>query len=165
MTDKLPRPGGGDDDGPAGTPTERLLREAMNARTSLITAHDLRPAAPPRTRVRRLRPVYAVTVPLLGLAAAAFLASGVAQRVNGDVPRDAAQEGPEAARPRGRYGRPEPVERIVHALLRVALVAEHTQRHRAAVGAVFLRRRRHRTLIPSQKQLDYPLVVHRLSPS
>ena len=49
--------------------------------------------------------------------------------------------------------------------LRVALVAEHTQRHRAAVGTVFLRRRRHRTLIPSQKQLDYPLVVHRLSPS
>ncbi|MEU6967332.1 hypothetical protein AB0A71_06250 [Kitasatospora aureofaciens] len=73
MTDKLPRPGGGDDDGLAGTPTERLLREAMNARTSLITAHDLRPAAPPRTRVRRLRPVYAVTVPLLGLAAAAAI--------------------------------------------------------------------------------------------
>ncbi|MFD8704454.1 hypothetical protein ACFV1W_17850 [Kitasatospora sp. NPDC059648] len=73
MTDKLPRPGGGDDDGSAGSPMERLLREAMNARTSLITAHDLRPAAPPRTRVRRLRPVYAVTVPLLGLAAAAAI--------------------------------------------------------------------------------------------
>ncbi|MFH9349207.1 hypothetical protein [Kitasatospora sp. NPDC017646] len=73
MTDKPHRPGGGDDDGSAGTPMERLLREAMNARTSLITAHDLRPAAPPRSRVRRLRPVYAVTVPLLGLAAAAAI--------------------------------------------------------------------------------------------
>ncbi|WP_052707131.1 hypothetical protein [Streptomyces rubellomurinus] len=72
MTDKsAPRTGG--DDGSAGTPTERLLREAMNARTSLITAHDLRPAAPPRSRIRRLRPVYAVTVPLLGLAAAAAI--------------------------------------------------------------------------------------------
>ncbi|MEU8512502.1 hypothetical protein AB0C76_13025 [Kitasatospora sp. NPDC048722] len=70
MTDKFPRRIGGDGDGPAETPTERLLREAMTARTSLITAHDLRPAAPPNRRVRRLRPVYAVTVPLLGLAAA-----------------------------------------------------------------------------------------------
>ncbi|MGW2249335.1 hypothetical protein ACWCXH_03925 [Kitasatospora sp. NPDC001660] len=69
MTDKFPRRSGGDD-GTAETPTERLLREAMNARTSLITAHDLRPAAPPNRRIRRLRPVYAVTVPLLGLAAA-----------------------------------------------------------------------------------------------
>ncbi|MFI9360256.1 hypothetical protein ACIG5E_04220 [Kitasatospora sp. NPDC053057] len=73
MTDKIPRPRGGDDDGSAGTPTERLLREAMNARTSLITAHDLRPAAPPRSRVRRLRPMYAVSVPVLGLAAAAAI--------------------------------------------------------------------------------------------
>lgn len=72
MTDKSVPPNG--DDGSSGdTPTERLLREAMNARTSLITAHDLRPAAPPRTRVRRLRPVYMVTVPLLGLAAAAAI--------------------------------------------------------------------------------------------
>lgn len=70
MTDKFPRRIGGDGDGPAETPTERLLREAMTARTSLITAHDLRPAAPPNRRIRRLRPVYAVTVPLLGLAAA-----------------------------------------------------------------------------------------------
>ncbi|WP_153461518.1 hypothetical protein [Streptomyces kaniharaensis] len=70
MTEKFPRRIGGDGDGPAETPTERLLREAMNARTSLITAHDLRPAAPPNRRIRRLRPVYAVTVPLLGLAAA-----------------------------------------------------------------------------------------------
>lgn len=70
MTDKFPRRIGGDGDGPAETPTERLLREALDARTSLITAHDLRPAAPPSRRLRRLRPVYTVTAPLLALAAA-----------------------------------------------------------------------------------------------
>ncbi|MFJ6379761.1 hypothetical protein ACIQI7_07105 [Kitasatospora sp. NPDC092039] len=69
MTDKLPGRTGGDGDGPAGTPTERLLREAMTARASLVTATGLRPPAPPKSRVRRLRPVYAVTLPL-GLAAA-----------------------------------------------------------------------------------------------
>ncbi|MGW3038606.1 hypothetical protein ACWC9T_00880 [Kitasatospora sp. NPDC001159] len=69
MTDKFPRLGGGDGDGPGETSTEQLLREAMNARTSLITAHSLRPAAPPRTRVRRLRPVYLTTAPILALAA------------------------------------------------------------------------------------------------
>ncbi|MBD0690484.1 hypothetical protein [Streptomyces sp. CBMA123] len=73
MTDKFPRPGGGDGDGPAETPTERLLREAMNARTSLITAHDLRPADPPKGRLRRLRPLYLTTVPILALAAAAAI--------------------------------------------------------------------------------------------
>lgn len=72
MTDKLTRRTGGDGDGPAETPTERLLREAMAARASLVTADGLRPAAPPKNRVRRLRPVYAVTVPL-GLAAAMAL--------------------------------------------------------------------------------------------
>ncbi|MFF2747978.1 hypothetical protein ACFVVA_20835 [Kitasatospora sp. NPDC058048] len=72
MTDKLPRRIGGDGDGPAETPTERLLREAMTARASMVTAADLRPAAPPKNRIRRLRPVYAVTVPL-GLAAAMAL--------------------------------------------------------------------------------------------
>ncbi|RKT16872.1 hypothetical protein BX285_1227 [Streptomyces sp. 1114.5] len=72
MTDKLPRRIGGDGDGPAETPTERLLREAMGARASLVTADSLRPAAPPKSRIRRLRPVYAVTVPL-GLAAAMAL--------------------------------------------------------------------------------------------
>ncbi|MFE4514574.1 hypothetical protein ACFRMQ_10350 [Kitasatospora sp. NPDC056783] len=69
MTDKLPRRIGGDGDGPAETPTERLLREALTARASMVTANSLRPAAPPKSRIRRLRPVYAVTVPL-GLAAA-----------------------------------------------------------------------------------------------
>ncbi|MFD4400320.1 hypothetical protein [Kitasatospora sp. NPDC058478] len=71
MTDKLPgrESGGRDGDGPAETATERLLREAMNARTSLITAHDLRPAQPPRGRVRRLRPVYLTAVPVFALAA------------------------------------------------------------------------------------------------
>ncbi|MET8542388.1 hypothetical protein ABZW03_17305 [Kitasatospora sp. NPDC004799] len=72
MTDKLPRRTGGDGDGPAETPTERLLREAMTARASLVTATGLRPPAPPKNRIRRLRPVYAVTVPL-GLAAAMAL--------------------------------------------------------------------------------------------
>ncbi|WP_224281238.1 hypothetical protein [Streptomyces sp. LS1784] len=74
MTDKLPRRTGGDGDGPAETPTERLLREAMTARASMVTAAGLRPAAPPKSRIRRLRPVYAVALPL-GLAAA--LALGV----------------------------------------------------------------------------------------
>ncbi|MFE3874698.1 hypothetical protein ACFXPX_09880 [Kitasatospora sp. NPDC059146] len=69
MTDKFPRPGGGDGGGPAETATERLLREAMDARASLITVHGLRPAAPPRGRVRRLRPVYLTAVPVLALAA------------------------------------------------------------------------------------------------
>ncbi|MFJ9459153.1 hypothetical protein ACIRST_29205 [Kitasatospora sp. NPDC101447] len=72
MTDKFPRRIGGDGDGPAETPTERLLREAMGARAALVTANSLRPAAPPKSRIRRLRPVYAVTVPL-GLAAAMAL--------------------------------------------------------------------------------------------
>ncbi|MFH8380175.1 hypothetical protein ACH4E7_04430 [Kitasatospora sp. NPDC018058] len=69
MTDKFPRPGGGDGDGLAESATERLLREAMSARASMITAYDLRPAAPPKTRVRRLRPVYLTTAPILALAA------------------------------------------------------------------------------------------------
>ncbi|MER7584453.1 hypothetical protein [Kitasatospora sp. NPDC097691] len=72
MTDKFPRRIGGDGDGPAETPTERLLREAMGARAALVTANSLRPAAPPKSRIRRLRPVYAVTVPF-GLAAAMAL--------------------------------------------------------------------------------------------
>ncbi|MER7670581.1 hypothetical protein ABTY61_19200 [Kitasatospora sp. NPDC096128] len=69
MTDEFPRSGGADRDGPDETPTERLLREAMAARTSLITPHSLRPASPPRGRVRRLRPVYLASVPIFALAA------------------------------------------------------------------------------------------------
>ncbi|MGW6914839.1 hypothetical protein ACWGB8_13650 [Kitasatospora sp. NPDC054939] len=72
MSDKGRGPGGSE---PQETPTEQLLREAMGARASLITAHDLRPAQPPNRRVRRLRPVYVTAVPLFGLAAA--LAFGV----------------------------------------------------------------------------------------
>ncbi|MET9398841.1 hypothetical protein [Kitasatospora sp. NPDC002965] len=75
MTDRLPRRPGGGDDGPDETPVERLLREAMSARAAQIGAHDLRPAAPPNRRVRRLRPVYLAAVPLFALAAA--LAFGV----------------------------------------------------------------------------------------
>ncbi len=69
MSKKHPRPLDGDD-GSDGTPTERLLREALGARAEQITAHDLRPADPPSRRVRRLRPVYIAAVPLFGLAAA-----------------------------------------------------------------------------------------------
>ncbi|MER7846654.1 hypothetical protein ABTZ03_22165 [Kitasatospora sp. NPDC096077] len=73
MTDEFPRSGGADRDGPAETPTERLLREAMAARTSVITPHSLRPAAPPKGRVRRLRPVYLTAVPIFALAASAAI--------------------------------------------------------------------------------------------
>ncbi|WP_371480535.1 hypothetical protein [Kitasatospora sp. NBC_00315] len=67
--------GGVDGTGGGESPTERLLREALAARADRITVHDLRPAAPPSRRVRRLRPVYVAAVPLFGLAAA--LAFGV----------------------------------------------------------------------------------------
>ncbi|MFD0259234.1 hypothetical protein ACFRKE_29000 [Kitasatospora indigofera] len=70
MSKKHPRSLEGDDDGQGGTPMERLLREALEARAGQISAHDLRPAAPPSRRVRRLRPVYVAAVPLFGLAAA-----------------------------------------------------------------------------------------------
>ncbi|PBC78791.1 hypothetical protein BX265_3572 [Streptomyces sp. TLI_235] len=66
---------------PEETPTERLLREALNARASLVTAQSLRQDTPPSRRLRRLRPVLTVTVPLLGLAAA--VAIGVV-RIDGD---------------------------------------------------------------------------------
>ncbi|AUG78414.1 hypothetical protein CFP65_3625 [Kitasatospora sp. MMS16-BH015] len=52
------------------TPTERLLREALAARAAGITAHDLRPAAPPTRRLRRLRVVPTAVVTLFALAAA-----------------------------------------------------------------------------------------------
>ncbi|GAA4856750.1 hypothetical protein [Kitasatospora terrestris] len=52
------------------TPTERLLREALTARANQVTVHSLRQAAPPKRRLRKLKPVYAVTVPLFALAAA-----------------------------------------------------------------------------------------------
>ncbi|MFC9325214.1 hypothetical protein [Kitasatospora sp. NPDC057015] len=74
MSEKHPQPPGGDG-GSGGTPLERLLRDALDARAEQVAAHDLRPADPPNRRVRRLRPVYVVAVPLLGLAAA--LAFGV----------------------------------------------------------------------------------------
>ncbi|WP_280723373.1 hypothetical protein [Kitasatospora sp. MAA4] len=49
---------------------EQLLREAMAARAGQVSAHDLRPEAPPAGRIRRTRPLYTVALPLLGLAAA-----------------------------------------------------------------------------------------------
>ncbi|MER6396859.1 hypothetical protein ABT263_12485 [Kitasatospora sp. NPDC001603] len=93
MTDKLPRRTGGDGDGPDDTPMERLLREAMNARAMQITAHDLRPAAPPSRRLRRLKPVYLAAVPLFGLAAA--MAFGVLG-FRGDTVADRGDPGPAA---------------------------------------------------------------------
>ncbi|MEU1503671.1 hypothetical protein [Kitasatospora sp. NPDC005748] len=93
MTDKLPRRTGGDGDGPDDTPMERLLREAMNARAMQITAHDLRPAAPPTRRLRRLKPVYLAAVPLFGLAAA--MAFGVLG-FRGDTVADRGGPGPAA---------------------------------------------------------------------
>ncbi|MEV6208739.1 hypothetical protein [Kitasatospora sp. NPDC051914] len=66
---------------PEETPVERLLREALDARASLVTAQSLRQDTPPSRRLRRLRPVLTLTVPLLGLAAA--VAIGVV-RIDGD---------------------------------------------------------------------------------
>lgn len=51
------------------SPLERLLREALDARAQQVTAQSLRPAAPPKTRIRRLRPVVTAAIPLFGLAA------------------------------------------------------------------------------------------------
>ncbi|WP_051970132.1 hypothetical protein [Kitasatospora azatica] len=61
------------DDGPGDTPLELLLREALAARAGQVTANDLRPEAPPARRVRRIRPLYTVALPLVGLAAAASI--------------------------------------------------------------------------------------------
>ncbi|MFC8448450.1 hypothetical protein [Kitasatospora sp. NPDC057223] len=71
MSQNHPRPPGG---GSGDSPTERLLRAALGARAEQISGHDLRPAHPPSLRTRRLRPVYVVAVPLLGLAAATAFA-------------------------------------------------------------------------------------------
>ncbi len=74
------------DDGPGETPLETLLREALNARADQISPHDLRPEAPPAHRVRRIRPLYTVVLPVVALAAAAsigylgFQASPVAKQ-------------------------------------------------------------------------------------
>ncbi|WP_328955761.1 hypothetical protein [Kitasatospora purpeofusca] len=57
-------PGGGE------SPMERLLREALAARATRITAQDLRPADPPKGPRNRRRPAYLVGLPLMGLAAA-----------------------------------------------------------------------------------------------
>ncbi|MCC9309407.1 hypothetical protein LN042_20365 [Kitasatospora sp. RB6PN24] len=74
-----------DGDGAGGGPLEQLVREALAARAQQIGVHDLRPAAPPNRRPRRLKPVYAAVLPL-GLAAAVtigfvgFRSSTVADR-------------------------------------------------------------------------------------
>ncbi|TQF04493.1 hypothetical protein E6W39_22505 [Kitasatospora acidiphila] len=82
MTTDQKHPEGG---GPGDSPVERLLREALAARADQVGVHDLRPAAPPSRRIRRLKPVHAALVPL-GLAAAVtigfagFRSSTVADR-------------------------------------------------------------------------------------
>lgn len=82
MTTDQKHPEGG---GPGDSPVERLLREALAARADQVGVHDLRPAAPPSRRIRRLKPVYAALLPL-GLAAAVtigfvgFRSSTVADR-------------------------------------------------------------------------------------
>ncbi|MDY0811730.1 hypothetical protein [Kitasatospora purpeofusca] len=55
------------------SPMERLLREALAARATRITAQDLRPADPPKGPRHRRRPAYLVGLPLLGLAAAMII--------------------------------------------------------------------------------------------
>ncbi|MFC5666146.1 hypothetical protein ACFP3U_24620 [Kitasatospora misakiensis] len=52
---------------------ERLLREALAARATRITAQDLRPADPPKGPRNRRRPAYLVGLPLMGLAAATLV--------------------------------------------------------------------------------------------
>ncbi|KOG08939.1 MULTISPECIES: hypothetical protein [Streptomyces] len=54
--------------------TEARLRAAFVARASLVTPHDLRPAAPPRGRAWGTRRVYGLVLATLGTAAAAAAA-------------------------------------------------------------------------------------------
>ncbi|MBV6702982.1 hypothetical protein KV557_38790 [Kitasatospora aureofaciens] len=59
------------------SPMERLLREAMTARTNQVTVASLRPAAPPDGRRRRNRPLYLAAVPMLAAAAVVIGVFGV----------------------------------------------------------------------------------------
>ncbi|MDH6112061.1 guanyl-specific ribonuclease Sa [Kitasatospora sp. MAP12-15] len=70
---------GNDDSTSSDSPVELLLRAALESRADEITVHDLRPAVPPAQSTRRTRRLYAVTLPVIGLAAAVavgFLALG-----------------------------------------------------------------------------------------
>ncbi|MGW2397652.1 hypothetical protein ACWCYY_14000 [Kitasatospora sp. NPDC001664] len=52
------------------SPTEQLLRAALAARAEQVTAQNLRPAAPPTRRTRKVRPFHVVTtIAMFGLAA------------------------------------------------------------------------------------------------
>ena len=57
-----------------------------------------------------------------GLTAAAFLAGGVAERIDGEVARYAAQKCAEAPRPFGRYGAPQAQKGVVDAFLGIPLI-------------------------------------------
>ena len=82
-----------------------------------------------------------------GITAAAFLAGGVAERIDGDVARYAAQKCAEAPRPFGRYGAPQAQKGVVDALVGVARVGEYAKRDSAAVCAVFVLRGGYSSLI------------------
>ncbi|MFE6744636.1 hypothetical protein ACFVGM_02150 [Kitasatospora purpeofusca] len=75
------------------SPMERLLREALAARATRITAQDLRPADPPKGPRNRRRPAYLVGLPLMGLAAAMIV--GVLT-VPGDILADKGDDAPAA---------------------------------------------------------------------
>lgn len=63
----------GDGDG-GESPMELLLRAALNARANEIGVHRLRPAAPPGGGGRRVRYLYTLGLPLVGVAAAGMAA-------------------------------------------------------------------------------------------
>ncbi|MGW4645045.1 hypothetical protein [Kitasatospora sp. NPDC004289] len=71
------------------SPTEQLLRAALAARAEQVTAQNLRPAAPPTRRTRKVRPFHVVTtIAMFGLAAG--LAIGVLNTGGHPVAEDVA---------------------------------------------------------------------------
>ncbi|GAA3032513.1 hypothetical protein GCM10020229_49970 [Kitasatospora albolonga] len=71
------------------SPTEQLLRAALAARAEQVTAQNLRPAAPPTRRTRKVRPFHVVTtIAMFGLAAG--LAIGVLSTGGHPVAQDVA---------------------------------------------------------------------------
>jgi hypothetical protein len=61
---------------PAERPVETRLREALDARASLVTVRDLRPADPPGPHLRRIPLYRRFTLPLAGLGVAAAALAG-----------------------------------------------------------------------------------------
>ncbi|MFI5529091.1 hypothetical protein ACIA8O_11150 [Kitasatospora sp. NPDC051853] len=71
------------------SPTEQLLRAALAARAEQVTAQNLRPAARPIRRMRRIRPFHVVTtIAMFGLAAS--LAIGLLNTGGHPVAQDVA---------------------------------------------------------------------------